>query len=400
MNTMLVIKRNGSTEEVKFDKIKTRIQKQTWDLDPNWVDPIKVAQIVITQGLKPNVTTRELDIFAAETAASMSVNHPDYSTLASRIAITALHKETDKSFSKTIKTLYNFINPETNLHTPLVSKELCDLVQKNKDLIDSTIIQDRDFNFDYFGFKTLEKSYLLRVDNKVVERPQYLWMRVSLGIWGEDFENAFKTYEYMSQHFMTHATPTLFNAGTNRPQLSSCFLVSMKDDSIEGIFDTLKDVALISKNAGGIGLAVSNLRAKNSFIAGTGGYSNGLAPFLRIFNATARAVDQCFVPQSEVITSEGIKEIQNIKKGDKVLTSDNNLNEVNNVKSYEYEGELVNFTVNGNLVSVTPEHPILAIYNTENHDLETLKERLVSKWIVPEWVDAKNLTKKYVILKY
>ncbi|KAJ2725891.1 ribonucleotide-diphosphate reductase subunit rnr1 [Coemansia sp. Benny D115] len=288
---MFVVKRDGQSEKVQFDKITARINKLSYGLDTNYVDSAAVAQKVIS-GVYQGVTTVELDNLAAETAAYMTVQHPDYAILAARIAISNLQKETHDKFSDVTRELYDFINPKTGKHSPMVSAQLLATVEANKDRIDAAIDYSRDFNYNYFGFKTLERSYLLRIDRRVVERPQHLLMRVSLGIHGEDIDAAIETYTLMSSKFFTHASPTLFNSGTPRPQLSSCFLVAMQDDSIEGIYDTLKVCAQISKNAGGIGLHVSNIRATGAYIAGTNGTSNGLVPMLRVFNNTARYVDQ------------------------------------------------------------------------------------------------------------
>ncbi|KAJ2577177.1 ribonucleotide-diphosphate reductase subunit rnr1, partial [Coemansia sp. RSA 1836] len=288
---MFVIKRDGTSEKVQFDKITARINKLSYGLDTNYVDSAAVAQKVIS-GVYQGVTTVELDNLAAETAAYMTVQHPDYAQLAARIAISNLQKETHDTFSATIKDLHAFINPKTGKHSPMVSDELAALVAAQAERIDAAVDYTRDFGYNYFGFKTLERSYLLRINGRVAERPQHLLMRVSLGIHGSNLDAALETYDLMSRKLFTHASPTLFNSGTPRPQLSSCFLVAMHDDSIEGIYDTLKVCAQISKNAGGIGLHVSNIRATGSYIAGTNGTSNGLVPMLRVFNNTARYVDQ------------------------------------------------------------------------------------------------------------
>jgi ribonucleoside-diphosphate reductase alpha chain len=286
---MLVVKRDGRKESVKFDKITARIEKLCYGFQ--LVDPIDVAKKVI-EGLFDGVTTSELDNLAAETAASLTTKHPDYALLASRIAVSNLHKNTIKSFSETMRLLYNYVDGKTGKNASLIADDVWEVIQENAELLDSTIIYDRDFGFDYFGFKTLEKSYLLKVDGKIVERPQHLFMRVSVGIHKEDVESAIKTYHLMSERWFTHATPTLFNAGTPKPQMSSCFLLTMKDDSIDGIYDTLKQTAKISQSAGGIGLSIHNVRATGSYISGTNGTSNGIIPMLRVFNDTARYVDQ------------------------------------------------------------------------------------------------------------
>ncbi|MFY0254338.1 ribonucleoside-diphosphate reductase subunit alpha [Chitinophaga sp. 30R24] len=288
---MFVIKRDGRKEAVKFDKITARIEKLCYGFNTEYVDAIDVAKKVI-QGLYDGVTTSELDNLAAETAASLTTKHPDYALLASRIAVSNLHKNTIKSFSKTMKKLYEYVDPKTGKSAALLSDDVYEIIKKNAELLDSSIIYDRDFAFDYFGFKTLERSYLLKTDGKVQERPQHMLMRVSVGIHKEDIESAIKTYHLMSERWFTHATPTLFNAGTPKPQMSSCFLLTMQDDSIEGIYDTLKQTAKISQSAGGIGLSIHNIRATGSYISGTNGTSNGIIPMLRVFNDTARYVDQ------------------------------------------------------------------------------------------------------------
>jgi len=288
---MFVIKRDGRKESVKFDKITARINKLCYGLNPDFVDPVAVSQRVI-QGVRDGVHTTELDNLAAETAATLTVRHPDYALLASRIAVSNLHKNTEKSFSKTMELLYNYVDPKSGEKAGMIAQDVYEIIQKNAELLDSTIIYDRDYNFDYFGFKTLEKSYLLKIDGKTAERPQHMYMRVSIGIHKNDIQSAIETYNLLSEGWFTHATPTLFNAGTPKPQMSSCFLLTMKDDSIEGIYDTLKQCAKISQSAGGIGLSIHNIRAKGSYIKGTNGTSNGIVPMLRVFNDTARYVDQ------------------------------------------------------------------------------------------------------------
>lgn len=288
---MFVHKRDGSREAVRFDKISNRIRKVTYGLNSDFVDAMEIAQKVIA-GIYDGISTWELDNLAAETAASLIPRHPDYSILASRIAVSRLHKTTKKKFSETIQDLFSYVDPETGLESGLISEETYRVVMEHKDTLDSVIIHDRDFNFEYFGFKTLEKSYLLKMFDKPAETPQHMYMRVAVGIWGNDIKNTIKTYELLSTHMMTHATPTLFNAGTKKPQLSSCFLLTMSEDSIPGIYKTLSDVALISQHAGGIGLAIHNVRATDSYIRGTNGKSNGIIPMLRVYNETARYVDQ------------------------------------------------------------------------------------------------------------
>ncbi|CAL1297684.1 unnamed protein product [Larinioides sclopetarius] len=289
--TMYVIKRDGRRENVMFDKITSRIVKLCYGLNMDYIDPTAVTMKVIN-GIFRGVKTVELDNLAAETAATMTTKHPDYAILAARIAISNLHKETKKTFSHVIDDLYNMKNERTGKITPMISKTVYKVIMDNADKLNSAIIYDRDFNYNFFGFKTLERSYLLKINGKVVERPQHMLMRVAVGIHSDDIDAAIETYHLMSDKWFTHASPTLFNSGTPKPQLSSCFLLSMTEDSIDGIYDTLKRCALISKSAGGIGLNVHCIRATGSYIAGTNGTSNGLVPMLRVFNNTARYVDQ------------------------------------------------------------------------------------------------------------
>ena len=287
---MYVVKRDGRREQVQFDKITARVKKLCYGLHQN-VDPVAVAMRVI-EGVYDGVTTSELDNLAAEVAATNAVNHPDYAQLASRIAVSNLHKTTLKSFTEVMRNLHTYLDPVTGEPAALVADDVMEIIEANSEALDSAIIYDRDFSYDYFGFKTLERSYLLKVDGKVAERPQQMLMRVSVGIHKDDIESAIKTYNMMSEGWFTHATPTLFNAGTPKPQMSSCFLLTMQEDSISGIYDTLKQCAKISQNAGGIGLAIHDVRATGSYIRGTNGTSNGIVPMLRVFNDTARYVDQ------------------------------------------------------------------------------------------------------------
>lgn len=287
---MYVLKRDGKKEPMMFDKITARVRKLCYGLNER-VDPVKVSLRVI-EGLYDGVTTSELDNLAAEIAATMTTTHPDFAKLAARISVSNLHKNTKKSFSETMEDLYRYVNPRTAKAAPLLSDEVYESIMKNAELLDSTIIYNRDFGYDYFGFKTLERSYLLKLNGKIVERPQHMLMRVSVGIHPHNMEAAVETYELMSKKYFTHATPTLFNSGTPKPQMSSCFLLAMKDDSIDGIYDTLKQTAKISQSAGGIGLSIHNVRATGSYISGTNGTSNGIVPMLKVFNDTARYVDQ------------------------------------------------------------------------------------------------------------
>ena len=288
---MKVKKRNGELEEMRYDKITKRISALCHDLNLEYIDPTYIT-LKVTQGIYDGISTLELDKLAAETAASMTTTHPDYAKLAGRIAVSNLHKSTPNKFSQCIKQLYSFNEPKTGKESSLISKNLYDFVLENKEVIDSAIDIERDLDFDFFGIKTLERSYLLKIGEKIVERPQYLYMRVAMGICNGDLEMGLRIYDDLSTHLYTHATPTLFNAGTPKAQMSSCFLLANKDDSIEGLFSTIKDVAHISKWAGGIGLHVHNVRAKGAYIKGTGGESDGLIPMMKTYNEIARWINQ------------------------------------------------------------------------------------------------------------
>jgi len=286
---MHVIKRNNKIEEISFDKILQRVKKLGNQFNLNI--PYSTLVMKVIDQLYNNITTEQIDVLTAEQCAAMSTIHVDYSTLASSIIISNLHKKTDKSFYKTMKKAYEFkdINGKPS---PLINKKFWNIVNKNKDILDNTIKHERDFYIDYFGFKTLERAYLLKVNKIVIERPQYMWLRVAICLHGDNMEKVQETYDLMSQKYFTHATPTLFNAGTQREQLSSCYLICMEDDSIDGIYNTLKECAKISKWAGGIGLHIHNVRATGSHIRGTNGISNGIVPMLQVFNSTAKYVDQ------------------------------------------------------------------------------------------------------------
>jgi len=396
-----VTKRNGKKEPVMLDKIVDRITQQTYGLDQKWVSPFDVAQKVIA-GVVPDIKTSVLDQLAMETAASLTTKHPDYSILAARIAITALHKETKKSFSETVQDLYKYTNPKTGKKSPIVSESFYNIVKKHADELDSAIVHSRDHNFDYFGFKTLEKSYLLKINGMVAERPQYMYMRTAIQIWNENLEKVIETYNLLSEGYYTHATPTLFNSGTGRPQLSSCFLLDTESDSIEGIFNTLKESAQISKNAGGIGISFNKVRAKGTYIAGTNGSSNGIIPFLKIYNETARAVDQCFTSHSKVITENGLIGISEIKEGDKVLTTDGSYHSVLKKKEFEkVDEELVVIKTKSGVNKVTKDHQILVVRNLPR----SIEQRYIISGIKNgaysvEWVSANELLETDKILKY
>ena len=289
--TMQVVNRKGEREDVRFDAIHEKLRSLAHGLDPVWVDPGHVTKLTI-EGLYDGVTTRELDQLAAETAASLASQHPDYSRLAARICVDDLHRSTKDTFTDVITDLREYIDPESGMHAPLISEEVYDIIMANAEVLNNHIDYSRDHNYDYFGFKTLERSYLLRLNGEIAERPQHMLLRVSVGIHHGNITKALETYDLMSQGYFTHATPTLFNSGTPTPQMSSCFLLTMQDDSLDGIYDTLKQCALISKSAGGIGLSIHHIRSKGSYIKGTNGESNGIVPMLRVFNDTARYVDQ------------------------------------------------------------------------------------------------------------
>ena len=289
--TMQVVNRKGEKEDVRFDAILEKLSSLAKGLDPNWIDPAHLTKLTI-EGLYDGVSTRELDQLAAETAASLASHHPDYSRLAARICVDDLHRSTKEVFTDVITDLREYIDPESKKHAPLISEEVYGIIMENAEVLNNHIDYARDYTYDYFGFKTLERSYLLKLNGEVAERPQHMLMRVSVGIHHGNIEKALKTYDLMSQGYFTHATPTLFNSGTPTPQMSSCFLLTMQEDSLVGIYDTLKQCALISKSAGGIGLSIHHIRSKGSYIKGTNGESNGIVPMLRVFNDTARYVDQ------------------------------------------------------------------------------------------------------------
>jgi ribonucleoside-diphosphate reductase alpha chain len=394
---MNVVKRDGTVEQVKFDKISSRIRKLTYALNEDYVDYFQVAQKVIS-GLYDGVTSTELDKLSAETAASMITTHPDYGKLAARITITSLYKDVAKEFSTVAKELYEYINPVNDEPAGLISDEVYAIIEKNATALNAMIVHDRDFNFDYFGYKTLEKSYLLQRHGKPAETPQQMYMRVSVGIWRDNLEMVQKTYDLLSQGLFTHATPTLFNSGTKRPQMSSCFLLDIDDDSIPGIYKTLSDCAKISQSAGGIGVNIHKIRAKGSYIKGTNGWSNGIVPMLRVFNETARYVDQCFVPETPVLIEGGSIPISEIKSGDKIMTT-SGLDTVANVKEFDAENRTIYKLSDGEVsVSVTEEHPFLCV-RTEDNNIESIKKKIKLGILQFEWVEAKNIGPEYMVVK-
>jgi len=395
--TMEVIKRDGRRERIMLDKITNRISS-LWRKEPQLnqlVDPVKVA-IKVVEGLYDGVTTVDLDILAAETAATMATIHPDYAKLAARIAVSNLHKETKPLFSDVICDLYEYINPKTNTHAPLISDELYNLVIANKERINEWIDYNKDYDYDYFGFKTLEKSYLLKLNGRVAERPQHMLMRVALGIHSADFESAKRTYDLMSDKYFTHATPTLFNSGTPNPQMSSCFLLDMNDDSITGIYKTLADCAKISQYAGGIGLTTHKIRATGSYIAGTNGTSNGIVPMLRVYNNTARYVDQCITEDTLIYTTEGPMKICNVVANKTLVYNTKGIPEIiKEVLEHPYNGSILHITTSNALfdLKITGEHPVFALQNQKKTlNFNTIQNRLQKNIIKPEWVDAKDLT--------
>jgi ribonucleoside-diphosphate reductase alpha subunit len=387
-----VIKRNGNKEPVSFDKILKRIKTIGQEKSKLHVNYTSLCQKIIDQ-LYDDITTQEIDELTAQQCASMATTHPDYGTLASRILISNHHKMVDANYLQAIEKLYNNTDIH-NIKTPIISEKLYNVVKNNHEVIQSWFDFDRDYLLDYFGFKTLERAYLLKINKQLIERPQHMWMRVALGIHFDDLEKAKETYDMMSNKYFTHATPTLFNAGTPRPQLSSCYLIAMESDSINGIYNTLGDCAAISKWAGGIGMHIHNIRGAGSHIRGTNGTSNGIVPMLRVFNNTARYVDQCVIPDTTIYTTEGPKEIQMCEPNKTSIFTTKGPEVIENVLEHPYEGELL--VINNNLsfkpLSITPEHPVYCLKNQKKGlNYEVIKNRLDKKLIVPEWIDAKDL---------
>lgn len=385
--SMYVIKRTGEREEVSFDKCLKRIQKLSKDLK---INPMEVSRLIIAQ-IYNDVQTWKLDELAADICAAKTTIHPDYGKLASRIIISNHHKNTSPSYSEVVQQLWD--NKDVlGVHTPLVNETLFKIVMGNKEKINTTLDYEKDFNYDYFGFKTLERSYLMRINGKIIERPQHMIMRVCLSIHKDDLKEALKSYKMMSEGYFTHATPTLFNMGTRREQASSCFLITIDEDSIGGIYKTLSDCAQISKNAGGIGIAIHKIRAKGSRIRGTNGTSNGIVPMLKVFNETARYVDQCFTPDTLIYTMNGIKRIENITITDKVLSSDGTFQNVNLPVRHTHKGKLFCIaSYNGN-VSVTTEHQIMAVKCASTREsFETICNDIERGLLQAEFHDAKDL---------
>ena len=392
---MYVTKRNGNIEIVSFDKILKRIKNigQEINMKMNYTS---LAMKVIDQ-LYDKISTTKIDELSAEQCASMSSIHPDYNVLAGRIIVSNHHKNTDSAFTVVMHQLYHFMDKHGS-QSPLISEELYNISQKYAEQLDALCDYSRDHLIDYFGFKTLERAYLMKIHGKIVERPQHMWLRVSIGIHGDNYEKIEETYRLMSQKYFTHATPTLFNAGTPHPQLSSCYLISMEKDSIEGIYNTLKDCALISKWAGGIGMHIHNVRASGSHIRGTNGTSNGIVPMLRVFNNTARYVDQCLNPNTIIYTKEGPKYIQNVSNETHVYNKTGSTEMIQNVLEHSYNGPLLEISSTHSLIplKITPEHPVYVLRNQQN---EVFASSTVAKLPSPfVWVDAKDLqTSDYLV---
>ena len=392
---MRVIKRNGDYEDVLFDKVLNRIKVLSDNLNVDYYD---IAQKVCSR-IYDGVKTSELDELAANICSSMIVDNPDYGTLAARIIISNHQKNTSPSFSETIYILYN--NKDVHgLPNPLISDLLYQVVMKNKEKINSYIDYQRDFTFDYFGFKTLERAYLMKINGKIIERPQHLFMRVALGIHGNDIKDALQTYDLMSKKYFTHATPTLFNAGTPKPQLSSCFLLSINDDSIEGIFTSVQECAQISKHSGGIGIHVHNVRSKGSLIRGTNGNSDGIAPMLKVFNHTARYVNQCFTPETIVYTKNGIKRMDEVTCEDYLLTKDSTYRKVNTISINKVDKNILKIRGKYSFenINVTDEHEIFVIQGQQKMtNYSVIKKRLKLDIIKPKFILAKDLTKNDMV---
>jgi len=388
--TMYVIKRTGEREEVSFDKCLKRMQKLSKDLK---INPVEVAQLIITQ-IYDGVETMKLDELAAEICAAKTTIHPDYGRLASRIIISNHHKNTSPSYSEVVQQLWDNKNVLGEL-SPIINEKLYKMVMDNKEKINATIDYEKDFTYDYFGFKTLERAYLLRINGKIVERPQHMLMRVSLGIHKDDLKEAIKSYKLMAEGYFTHATPTLFNMGTRKEQASSCFLMTIDDDSIDGIFKTIGDCGKISKHAGGIGIAIHKIRAKGTQISGTNGTSNGIVPMLKVFNETARYVDQCFTPETMIYTIDGVKHISDVGIGDKVLGSDGAYHDVNLPVRHEYNGKMLKIQIKNAIdeINITYEHQVFAL-KEQNKGLNysIIKNRLDKNYAKAEFYDAQELT--------
>lgn len=397
VDDMKVRKRSGILENVSFDKILQRIRLLGGikTIDYGELTNIKYTELVmkVISQLYDGIDTSYIDELSAQQCASMSTTHPDYGELSSRIVISNHQKNTSGYFSKVMKALYEFHDIHGE-HCPIITRSLYDISQKHKDRLEDEINYERDYLIDYFGFKTLERAYLMKVHKAIVERPQDMWMRVALGIHGDDIDSALETYHLLSQKYFIHATPTLFNAGTNRPQLSSCYLLAMEKDSIRGIYNTLGDCAAISKWAGGIGLHIHNIRATGTHIRGTNGTSNGIVPMLRVFNNTARYVDQCIHPESILYTTDGIKQIQHCISGKTAIFTTNGPEIIENVLEHPYDGDVlyINTCHSFKKLMITPEHPVYILQNISNYlDNDAIKNQLTHNLIKPKWIDANDI---------
>ena len=389
---MYVTKRDGKREIVSFDKILNRIKKigQEAHMKLNYTT---LVMKVIDQ-LYDGISTTKIDELSAEQCASMASIHPDYNVLAGSIIISNHHRNTSPSFVEVMTQLYNF-EDKHGKQSPLISEETFRHIIDNADVFDAMCCYNRDYLIDYFGFKTLERAYLMKINNKIVERIQHMWLRVSVGIHGNNMDRIKETYDLMSQKYFTHATPTLFNSGTPRPQNSSCFLLAMESDSIEGIYNTLKDCALISKWAGGIGLHIHNVRASGSHIRGTNGSSNGIVPMLKVFNNTAKYVDQCLDPETIVYTKRGAIPIKNIVIGDEVVADDGQYYEIGKVLDNHYKGDFYTLEIKDSIkpLKLTDMHPLWCIQNPENQDSYHIYNMLDKKMITPDFIEVKNINK-------
>jgi hypothetical protein len=398
-NEMNVTKRNGELETVSFDKILQRMKRQGKEVGIK-VNYTTLAMKVIDQ-LYDGISTVKIDELSAEQCASMASVHYDYNTLAGRIIVSSHQKNTPDSFSTAMEQLYNFVDKHGK-PSPLVSDELIAVVRKYADYLDDLCDYRRDFFIDYFGFKTLDRAYLIKINGKTIERPQHMWLRVAIGIHGHEINCVAETYDFMSQKYFTHATPTLFNAGTPRPQLSSCFLLAMESDSVDGIYNTLKDCALISKYAGGIGLHIHNIRASGSHIRGTNGSSNGIVPMLRVFNNTAKYIDQCVVPETIIFTTDGPKEIQNCTTGETAIYNKlGKIEIIQDVLEHQYSGEILEIQTAHSLfpLKITPMHPLFVLKGQQRGlDYSVIKNSLDKKTCEFDWVEANELTKDDMVI--
>jgi len=397
---MYVTKRSGTREIVSFDKILNRIKILGLEGNIKQLNYTSLVMKVIDQ-IYDGISTTKIDELSAEQCAAMASIHPDYNILAGRIVVSNHQKNTSESFKDVMTDLYQY-RDKHDQQSPIVTEQIYEIANKYEAEINAKIDYNRDYLIDYFGFKTLERAYLMKIDRKTVERPQHMWMRVAIGIHGDNLDRVFETYDFMSKKYFTHATPTLFNAGTPHPQLSSCFLLAMESDSIEGIYNTLKDCAMISKWAGGIGLHVHNIRASGSHIRGTNGQSNGLVPMLKVFNNTAKYVDQCVHPETIIYTSQGPKQIQHCIVGEtEVFNQTGDVDTIQNVLEHSYEGEILEIDSMHSLqpLRITPEHPVYALCGQQKGlNYKVIKNRLEKKICDFEWVDAKDLTKSDMLV--